>query len=343
MSFKIRLNNINVPTGNQYKVFYKLNVRTPGNVTSQGDVNWGTLYGTYTGGTTTNVEIDFLPIIASPFGKQHWFKILDTVTGSYIIENIYIHEYEYYYYCDHCCDFSGGTASFVIYDVTNTPTPTPTSTSTPTPTATNTPTPTPTPTPTSTATPIPPTATPTPTSIPPTATPTPTPTATNTPTPTPTLPVTGLVWATTNNVSGSTECADAGWVISNGNLSIRYNISDSANCGGTCGLTQIGTATATITVGGFDTNLGLNFVGSGESQDAGFEKISFKLDNTLIASATSQDLNGQCAMVPVIQTYAVAPPYLLLAGTVHTLLIEFTTNDPQFHVDGFYQANLSFT
>ena len=325
MSFKIRLNNISVPTGNQFKVFYKLNSRTPGNVTSQGDVNWGTLYGTYTGGTTTNVEIDFLPIIASPFGKQHWFKILDTVTGSYIIENIYIHEYEYYYYCDHCCDFSGGTASFVIYDVTNTPTPTPS------PTATNTPTPTATSTPTNT---------PTPTS---TNTPTPTVTATNTPTPTPTLPVTGLVWATTNNVSGTTQCADAGWVISNGNLSIRYNISDSSNCGGTCDLTQIGTATATITVGGFDTYLGLNFVGSGESQDAGFEKISFKLDNTLIASATSQDLNGNCVMVPVVQTYAVAPPYLLLAGTVHTLLIEFTTADPQFHVDGFYQANLSFT
>jgi hypothetical protein len=290
-----------------------LNSRTPGNVTSQGDVNWGTLYGTYTGGTTTNVEIDFLPIIASPFGKQHWFKILDTVTGSYIIENIYIHEYEYYYFCDHCCDFSGGTATYfescdfsggtATYYQPPTNTPTPTSTNTPTPTVT----------------------------------------ITNTPTPTPTLPVTGLVWATTNNVSGATQCADAGWVISNGNLSIRYNISDSVNCGGTCDLTQIGTATATITVGGFDTYLGLNFVGSGESQDAGYEKISFKLDNTLIASATSQDLNGNCVMVQVLQTYNVAPPYLLLAGTVHTLLIEFTTNDPQYHVDGFYQANLSFT
>jgi len=150
MGFKIKLNNISVPSGHQYKVFYKLNVRTPGNVTSQGDVNWGTLYGTYTGGTTTNVEIDFLPIIPSPFGKQHWFKILDTVTGSYIIENIYIHDYEYYYYCDHCCDLSGGTASFVLYDVTPTPTPsptpTPTATNTPTPTATVTNTPTPTPT-----------------------------------------------------------------------------------------------------------------------------------------------------------------------------------------------------
>ena len=125
MSFKIRLNNISVPTGNQFKVFYKLDSRTPGNVTYQGDSSWGTLYGTYTGGTTTNIEIDFLPITSNPFGKQHWFKILDTVTSSYIIENIYIHEYEYYYFCDHCCDFSGGTSNFISFNTTPTPTITP--------------------------------------------------------------------------------------------------------------------------------------------------------------------------------------------------------------------------
>lgn len=128
MSFKIKLNNVNVPTGHQFKVFYKLNSRTPGNVTSQGDVNWGTLYETYIGGVTTNIEIDFDLIDSSPFGKQHWFKILDEVTGSYIIENIHIHEYEYYYFCDHCCDFSGGTATFIEYNITITPTPPPTPT-----------------------------------------------------------------------------------------------------------------------------------------------------------------------------------------------------------------------
>lgn len=144
MSFKIRLNNISVPTGHQFKVFYKLDSRTPGNVTYQGDTSWGTLYGTYTGGTTTDIEIDFDLIDPTPFGKQHWFKILDIVTGSYIIENIYINEYEYYYYCDHCCDFSGGTASFVEFSITPTPTPEPTSTPTPTSITETTPTPTPT-------------------------------------------------------------------------------------------------------------------------------------------------------------------------------------------------------
>jgi hypothetical protein len=165
MGFKIKLNNISVPTGNQFKVFYKLNVRTPGNASQMncnhdadtiGNSCWGTLYtggtsnGIYTGGTTTNIEIDFDLIDPNPFGKQYWFKIWDKKTKSHIIENIYIHEYEYYRYCDHCCDFSGGTASFVLYDVTPTPTatntPTPTATNTPTPTATVTNTPTPTPT-----------------------------------------------------------------------------------------------------------------------------------------------------------------------------------------------------
>lgn len=176
MSFKIRLNNISVPTGHRFKVFYKLNSRTPGNVTSQSDTEWGTYYGTYTGGTTTDIEIDFDLIDPSPFGKQYWFKILDIVTGSYIIENIYVHEYEYYYFCDHCCDFSGGTATFfescdfyggtATYYIPPTVTPTPTATNTPTPTVTITNTPTATNTPT------------------PTVTNTPTPTATNTPTPT---------------------------------------------------------------------------------------------------------------------------------------------------------------
>ena len=162
MSFKIRLNNITVHTGHQYKVFYKLNSRTPGNASQMncnhdedtiGNSCWGVLYtgdttnGIYVGGTTTNIEINFDTIDSNPFGKQYWFKIWDMETKSYIIENIYVNEYEYYYFCDHCCDFSGGTATYfescdfsggtATYIV---PTPTPTSTETPTSTPTSTPT-----------------------------------------------------------------------------------------------------------------------------------------------------------------------------------------------------------
>jgi hypothetical protein len=176
MGFKIKLNNINVPSGNEFKVFYKLNSRTPGNVAYQSDLNWGTLYGSYVGGVNTDIEIDFTTIDPNPYGKQNWFKILDLTTGSYIIENIYIHQYQYYKDCNECCVYEGGNAIYIPNPTptptpTNTPvpTPTPTSSSTPTPTPSGTPVPTPTPTPTSTPTPtpIPPTPTPTSTSVPP--------------------------------------------------------------------------------------------------------------------------------------------------------------------------------
>ena len=206
MSFKIRLNNISVPTGNQFKVFYKLNSRTPGNASQMncnhdedtvGNYCWGTLYtgdtpnGIYTGGTSTGylcpnqedeslvcIEIDFNSIDPNPFGKQYWFKILDIVTGSYIIENIYIHEEIYYYKL--CVEIIP----------TSTPTITPTETSTPTPTITPTPTETSTPTPTETSTP-------TPTE---TSTPTITPTETSTPT------ITGLIPTPTPTSTPSVEC-----------------------------------------------------------------------------------------------------------------------------------------
>jgi len=245
---------------------------------------------------------------------------------------------------------------------------------TPTPTMTQTPTVTPTvsisasPTPTASITPSvtpsvtqtkTPTATPTvtPTN---TITPTVTPTNTVTQTPTPTvdctfsggtaqfvayeiLPVTGLVWETTNNVSGVTTCADAGWVISSDNLAIRYNVSDSQNCGGTCNATQTGTATATITVGASDTYLNIDFEGIGELEASFYEVITFKLDGTQIARGNAPGGGLQCQMGPIVETIQVPGPYLLSAGTVHTLLINFSTNDPLFHVGAYYQVNLSFT
>ena len=251
------------------------------------------------------------------------------------------------------CDFD------VIVDNITTPTPTPTETPTPTPTET----PTPTPTPTETPTPTPDCNFDVVTDNITTPTPTPTSTPTPTPTPTPTLdctfdsgtvnfiqydapivlPVTGLVWATTNNVSGATQCADAGWVINNNNLSVRYNISDSANCGGTCNLTQTGTATATITVGAYDTNLNIDFQGVGELEAAAYDVISFRLDGTQLANGHAAGGSLGCEIGPIIETVLVPGPYLLLAGTVHTLLINFSTNDPLFHVSSYYQVNLSFT
>jgi hypothetical protein len=151
-----------------------------------------------------------------------------------------------------------------------------------------------------------------------------------------------LTWITRTNTTGYTQCSDAGWTISNLNQTVRYNVSDSQNCGGTCNVTQTGWAEATITVGPQDVQMGLDFSGNAELQDTNYENILFKLDGTQIAKATSQDLNQGCAMGPVIKTFTVAPPYTLLAGTVHTLRIDFTTNDPLYHVDSYYQVELTF-
>ena len=156
---------------------------------------------------------------------------------------------------------------------------------------------------------------------------------------TPPLPVTGLVWATTVN----NPCNATPWVISNQNLTIRYNVTDSTNCGGTCGVVQAGTATATITVGAVNTNMGLTFTGIGELQAPQFEIVTFQLDGVQIADAHAAGGNQGCAMGPVVQTYQTPPPYLLLAGTTHTLFINFTTADGLYHVGSFYQVNLTFS
>jgi len=154
------------------------------------------------------------------------------------------------------------------------------------------------------------------------------------------LPVTGLNWATTVN----NPCDATPWVITNQNLRIRYNVTDSAGlCGGTCSSTQSGTATATITVGAVDVNMGLSFTGIGEREAAAYEKILFRLDGVQVANANAPGGGLGCAMGAVVQTFTTPPPYLLLAGSVHTLFIDFTTADALYHVNSFYEVDLTFT
>jgi len=203
----------NIQSTNNFKLFYREG-RTPGSSSEQSSLTWGTQYtggtsvsGIFSAGTTT-ISIDLMDEIinlvdisyTNPYGRQYWFKIFDIVTESFIIENIYIHQHDFY---DHC---------------EPTPTPTPTATPTPTPTQTATPTPTPTITPTATPTPtldcnfvidvdyVSSTPTPTPTLTP---TPTPTPTSTDaTPTPTPTS--TPTITPTYGISVSPTEAGDAG-------------------------------------------------------------------------------------------------------------------------------------
>jgi hypothetical protein len=153
------------------------------------------------------------------------------------------------------------------------------------------------------------------------------------------IPVTGLSWVTTVN----NPCNPEPWTISDDNTTIRYDVEDSLNCGGTCGFIQAGTATATITVDNVDTYLYLDFEGIGELEKSDFELIKFKLDGVQIANAHAPGGNLGCEMGSVVKEYDVAPPYFLPANSVHTFEIDFTTNDNLFHVGSYYEVSLSFS
>ncbi len=133
------------------------------------------------------------------------------------------------------------------------------------------------------------------------------------------------------------------WVVSLGGSRIRVNIEDSENCGGVNADIQTAEATATVTVGAVDINLGFDFSGIAEEEATGFEVIQFYLNGVLVADATSPGTIGgdTCLMGPAVATYHVAPPYLLPALSVNTLLITFTTNDGLYHYGAYYEANLN--
>jgi len=150
-----------------------------------------------------------------------------------------------------------------------------------------------------------------------------------------------LTWTTEN--SSYAQCPGSEWVITNNNQNVRYSISDSSNCGGTCNQIQSGSAEATITVGTSSVNMALDFDGLVEQQDAGFENIIFKLNGTEVARATSVDLNLGCTMGPVSKSFTTSPPYLLTSGSVNTLRIDFTTGDASYHTGSYYEVDLGFT
>ncbi len=110
---------------NNFEIWYSTG-RTPGSVSSYSSETWGTQYsgatteGVFSGGIET-VSIDIEDEVENPFNTQFWFKLRDIVTGNFIIENIYIHDFSFYEGC---------------IPVTPTPTPTQTVTSTPTQTIT---------------------------------------------------------------------------------------------------------------------------------------------------------------------------------------------------------------
>lgn len=211
--------------------------------------------------------------------------------------------------------------------VTITPTPSITSTATTTVTISNTPSKTGKPTPTPTAT----------TTL--TSTVTPTLTATQTPSITPSANPFSITWVTT--YAGTLQ-GDP-WLISNNNRSIKYNIENSANCGGSNPNTQSGTATATINVGSNNVIMNVDFNGLGEAESPAYELIQFRLNGDFVASAHAPGGSLGCAMGPTVKTPENIQPITLLAGNIYTFEISFTTADGLYHVGAYYQTDLSFT
>lgn len=131
------------------------------------------------------------------------------------------------------------------------------------------------------------------------------------------------------------------WIISNKEMSIRFNVEDSLNCGGNNVNTQSGTATATITVGNKNVLMDIDFVGIGELEASGFEEINFYINGNQIGSATSTGGSLECQMGPIIKTQQ-PQQQILLANQVYTFLINFSTNDHLYHVGSYYQVDLTF-
>lgn len=159
-----------------------------------------------------------------------------------------------------------------------------------------------------------------------------------------------VAWTTTQN--GIIAGIEGGWQISNGGLRIRYDMQDSANCGGPNSNVQTGTAVGSISTGQKSYTFVPALTGFGEAQDPGFEIMELFLaggsygtgTGTKLTRAVSSGGNLGCANgTPVTQTSLVAPPYTLQSFTTYTFTLSFSTGDASFHKNCFYECNLAFT
>ena len=144
---------------------------------------------------------------------------------------------------------------------------------------------------------------------------------------------------------GNVENAEYGWNVSaqvegDDRLSqtLQFRVEDSQNCEGPNPNTQTGTAIANIQIeGDSPVALDIDFSGYGEAQSAGYDLIKFSLNGEVIGDGQAPGGGLGCESAPV--TVNAAEPQTLEPGP-HTLVIEFTTNDAQYHVDAYYEIEL---
>ena len=144
---------------------------------------------------------------------------------------------------------------------------------------------------------------------------------------------------------GNVENTDYGWNITDQlegddwlSQSLQFRVEDSQNCDGENPNTQMGTATANIQIeGDSPVTLDIEFSGYGEAQSAGYDLIKFSLNGEVIGDGQAPGGGLGCESAPV--TVNPSEPKSLEPGP-HTLVIEFTTNDGQYHVDAYYEIRV---
>ena len=184
--------------------------------------------------------------------------------------------------------------------------------------------------------------------------------------PTP-VPVSGLSWTLTDNGllggpnssnenntgvtdywDGTLEGAVHGWNVTEQETpnrqisqSLQFKVENSANCvesGGNPN-TQEGTATANINITGSKAvTLDIDFSGVGEAQSAGYDLIEFSLNGEVIGDGQAPGGGLGCQADSVVVNPAAQQ--ILNPGS-HTLVIDFTTNDGQYHVNAYYEIKLT--
>lgn len=159
-----------------------------------------------------------------------------------------------------------------------------------------------------------------------------------------------LTWNTSQTgIEPTCQDGTGGWYISNQGLLIRYVIQDSVNCGGCNNNVQAGTATATISTGSSSYYFYYNLSGIAEYQNAAYELMDLYINaagspiTTKLVTATAVELGAGCSNFgPADQIVLVAPPYILNSNTTYNFTLNFTTNDPLYHVGCYYECSLNF-
>jgi hypothetical protein len=136
--------------------------------------------------------------------------------------------------------------------------------------------------------------------------------------------------------------APYGWQVNNTGLEVRFNIEDSANCGGTNDEIQSGNATGSFVVPPGGNTLTLNLSGLVEHQGSEFDVMVIRVDGVQAMRAESQLLLQGCTMGQP-QFSPGSQVQIALSAGVHTVDLEFTTVDSAFHKDAFYLLTLAFS